>query len=353
MSITEFDPGLALGAVLTLAAAAIAFGYRHGRRRAALASAAVAAAALASARAALGQLCAQSGPIWIRQIETARHKTQESVTEQVERFSALVRRLEATLGESKTLTGTTGGREESGLPRMLERSRATLGGVVQTVHAAQRGRNDLLGTIRDLGSHTAELAAMATEMNAVSQQTKLLAYNAAIEAARAGLEGRSFTVVAGELRQLSELAGATGKSIERKAAAVNGAVAGVLEGAARFAVDDDAAVSSAEAAIAQVLAQFEDAGSRLARSAALLQDEGAGIRDEISEVLVSLQYQDRVSQILSHVTDGMAEQHARLLEGGTQAGDPPAEGALEEMQRRYSTEEERRNHYAIAHGEAA
>ncbi|MBP1124458.1 methyl-accepting chemotaxis protein [Pseudomonas sp. PvP025] len=43
----------------------------------------------------------------------------------------------------------------------------------------------------------------------------------------------------------------------------------------------------------------------MAESADLLNQESYGIRDEMTEVLVNLQFQDRVSQILSHVRDNM------------------------------------------------
>jgi methyl-accepting chemotaxis protein len=84
-----------------------------------------------------------------------------------------------------------------------------------------------------------------------------------------------------------------------------------------------------------VLSRFGQVGSQLSKSSQLLQSEGEGIRNEISDVLVSLQFQDRTSQILTHVVKGMQDLHTQF------GGDAEA---LERMRGAYSTDEEHRNH---------
>lgn len=307
-------------------------------------------ASFANAIIGLEEVCQKAVPIWSQQIESSRQQTEEAMIDLTQRFSGLANKLEEAVSASHQAAGDLGGTESKGMAAVLSESQIQLNEVLSLMHSAQENRDAMLAEIKSLTAYTLELNTMALDVAKIASQTNLLALNAAIEAARAGEAGRGFAVVADEVRNLSRLSSETAQKMSDKVDTINAGIGRVSEIAESSAARDHVSVANSEQAIEQVLTRFRQATDSLAESASLLQSESTDIHHEISNVIISLQFQDRVSQILNQVRNNMEHlsSHLNDPEQQVRTSGPimiDADSWLADMELTYATDEQRDIHH--------
>jgi methyl-accepting chemotaxis protein len=300
----------------------------------------------------------QLAPVWARHIENSRSQMEFAISALAQRFSGIVEKLDTAAKASRTATDSVeaGG---NGLVAVFERSEEDLGTVVASLKSAMTSKSAMLANVHNLHQFISELQTMATDVASIAGQTNLLALNAAIEAARAGEAGRGFAVVADEVRKLSTLSGDTGKRISEKVGVISAAIEATCRNTEDSTQIELQSMNASEAIIRSVLDEFRSVTDTLVQSSIRLKDESIGIKSEVAESLVQLQFQDRVSQIMTHVRNNIerlpAVLHQNRAQFEQQGELAPLDAAplLAELEKTYAMSDERAVHAAHTGGAEA
>ncbi|MUH98693.1 HAMP domain-containing protein [Aliivibrio fischeri] len=171
----------------------------------------------------------------------------------------------------ETVTASTHGAEQVSQSQHsidnLAKEVETATGVIEELHHNAQNINTILSTIQN-----------------IAEQTNLLALNAAIEAARAGEQGRGFAVVADEVRILSQRTHASTQEIQQMIETLQGTTqkaVGIMEDSQNLAntsVEDAQSASASLLQITNSVTQISDMAAQIAAAA----EEQSSVTEEIT-----------------------------------------------------------------------
>ncbi|MBL1261030.1 MAG: hypothetical protein COB33_010920 [Thiotrichaceae bacterium] len=296
----------------------------------------------------LDEACQKILPVIDRNIKTSRLLTEEAIITLSDRFSVLVIKIDEAVKNANS--ANNGASSDGGIIETFNSSESQLNDVIATYKDALKEKTVLFEKIRGLSNSIESLQAMSASVAKISDQTNLLALNASIEAARAGEYGRGFAVVAEEVRSLSIQSGKTGKEMQERVIDIECLINDTLEMVDQTCEQDERVMDGSKETIASVLAGLKGLTDAISGSAEKMQCSSKDIRNEISDILVSLQFQDRMSQILCSVESTLSrtcEQIEVSINNPDENGMHKAidvDMLLAELEKSYTTTEQLINH---------
>ncbi|MFM2484058.1 methyl-accepting chemotaxis protein [Celerinatantimonas yamalensis] len=167
--------------------------------------------------------------------------------------------------------------------------------------------------ISELDKHVQEIGSILSTISAIAEQTNLLALNAAIEAARAGEQGRGFAVVADEVRSLSQRTHLSTEEIRNMINVLQGATENAVNqmnsshSTAQKSVTDSDAAKQSFIDIRQAIETINEMATQIATAA----EEQTSVTAEINENTTNINV---VSEQLSQTAQNGAKQAEILSE---------------------------------------
>lgn len=174
--------------------------------------------------------------------------------------------------------------------------------------------NEVIGragsVIRDLGSKSQAIGQILNVIDNVADQTSLLALNATIIAAQAGVHGRGFAVVADEIRELAERTAVSTKEIAgiiRNLQDAAGEAVSVMETGQRRAKEEVARARSAGEALAQIRTSTESARSNVAGIVRAAHDQAVDSRQITAAVQEVTQMLTQIATAVQQLGSGIRQ----------------------------------------------
>lgn len=198
---------------------------------------------------------------------------------------------------------------------IVERTVIVMGQIAEKVQETAK-------TVESLGARSDQIGAIIGTIEDIADQTNLLALNAAIEAARAGEQGRGFAVVADEVRALAERTTRATKEIGEMIKAIQketkGAVAAMEQGVEQVEAGTVEAARSGDA-LRNILEQVNDVAMQVNQIATAAEEQTATTSEissnmqQITEVVQETSQGAQESATAAAQLNGNAEELQRLV----------------------------------------
>ncbi|MBX9703138.1 MAG: hypothetical protein K2X39_03195, partial [Silvanigrellaceae bacterium] len=234
------------------------------------------------------------------QLHNVTHQTERSAVEIGDKVRFIYEKAQEHLIESNEISaqfrGGKGINNNTSLSEVIQNSLSLLREMIDMLEANSKLNLEYSQAIDTILVNTAEINKISDEIQYISDQTNLLALNAAIEAARAGEHGRGFSVVAEEVRKLSDRTSLASNNIIKIVARVNSSVRDMSSSLLENLKKNTEKKAHVDHAVNELVRTAEESTEVFTKLISNAVASSESVTQNIDQIILTLQFQDITKQ---------------------------------------------------------
>ena len=196
---------------------------------------------------------------------------------------------------------TTSSESESETKSFREEATEMISMFMQSIEDMSDGSRHMVDAMNTMAVNINAIEKLIGEIDGISSQTNLLALNASIEAARAGEAGRGFSVVADEVRSLSQRSGQFSNEIRANYHEIEKTMSEAKVIVGKIAASDLTLTMNSKGRMDEMMSEIEETNANISNELKNVSNIAAEITGDVELALQSMQFEDMTNQLLVHL----------------------------------------------------
>lgn len=196
---------------------------------------------------------------------------------------------------------TTSNESQDGAKSFRQEATEMISMFIQSIEEMSDGSRHMVDAMNTMSVNINAIEKLVSEIDGISSQTNLLALNASIEAARAGEAGRGFSVVADEVRTLSQRSGQFSNEIRTNYHEIEKTMIVAKDIVGKVAASDLTLTLNSKGRMDEMMLEIERTNENIALELQNVSGISAEISNDVELALQSMQFEDMTNQLIVHL----------------------------------------------------